>query len=79
MPLQDPVDSGRRDKGLVVALQEEADPEGSVLTLLADLEDEGGDVREHSERIVARPSRAVAKTNKASLRIPLTSAAEERP
>lgn len=45
MPLQDPLDGGRGDIDLVVPLREEADPEGPVLPLPADLEDQGDDVR----------------------------------
>jgi hypothetical protein len=63
MPLQDPLDGGREDIDLVVALQEEADPEGPVLPLPPDLRDQGDDVGRRREGVVARPSRTVAQAD----------------
>ncbi len=45
MPLQDSLDGRRGDIDLVIPLQEQADPDGPVLTLPADLQDQGDDVR----------------------------------
>lgn len=44
MPLQDPLDGRRGDIDLVIPLQKEADPEGPVLPLPANLQDQGDDV-----------------------------------
>jgi len=45
MLFEDPVDGGCRDVDLVVPLQEEANPERTVLVLATDLEDQGNDMR----------------------------------
>jgi hypothetical protein len=79
MPLQDPLDGGRRDIDLVVPLQEEADPEGPILPLPTDLQDQGDDVGGRRERMVARPSRTVAKADQAVLAVSLTPDVEEAP
>jgi len=79
MPLQDPLDGGRGDVDLVVPLQEEADPEGPVLTLPADLQDQGDDVYGRRERVVARPSRTVAQAHQAVLAVSVTPEIEETP
>jgi hypothetical protein len=64
MPLQDPLDGRRGDIDLVIPLQEEADPEGPVLPLQADLQDQGDDVGGRREGVVAAPAAA-------SFRIPM--------
>jgi hypothetical protein len=79
MPLQDPLDGGRGHIDLVVPLQEEADPERPVLTLPADLRDQGDDGRGRRERMVARPSRPVAQAHQAVLAVPVTPDVEEAP
>src|SRR6266851_765629 len=79
MPLQDPLDGGRGDIDLVVALQEEADPQGPVLPLPPDLQDQGDDVGRRREGVVARPSRTVAQADQAVLAIPGTPDVEETP
>lgn len=79
MPLQDPLDGRRGDIDLVVPLQKEADPEGPVLPLPPDLQDQGDDVGRRREGVVARPSRTVAQAGQAVLAIPVTSDVEEAP
>jgi hypothetical protein len=79
LPLQNPLDGRRGDIDLMVALQEEADPKGPVLTLPADLQDQGDDVGWRREGVVARPSRTVAKANQAVLAVPVTPDIEETP
>jgi hypothetical protein len=79
MPLQDPLDSGRRDIDLVVPLQEEADPDGPILPLPADLQDQDDDVGGRREGMVARPSRTVAKADQPVLAVSITPDVEEAP
>ena len=79
MPFQDPLDGRRGDIDLVVPLQEEADPEGPVLTLPADLRDQGDDVGGCREGVMARPSRTVARADQAVLAISVTPEVEEAP
>jgi hypothetical protein len=79
MPLQDPLDRRRRDIDLVVALQEEADPERPVLALPADLQAQGDDVGGRREGVMSRPSRAVAQPRQAVLLVPDAPHIEESP
>jgi hypothetical protein len=79
MPLQDPLDGGRGDIDLMVPLQEEADPEGPVLPLPADLQDQRDDVGGCREGVMTRPSRTVAKADQAVVAIPVTPDVEEAP
>jgi hypothetical protein len=79
LPLQDPLDGRRGDIDLVIPLEEEADPEGPVLPLPADLQDQGDDVLRRREGVVARSSRAVAQPDQAVLAVPLTPNVEEAP
>ena len=79
MPLQDPLDGRRGDIDLVVPLQEEADPEGPVLTLPTDLQDQGDDVGGCREGVMTRPSRTVAQADQAVLAISVTPDVEEAP
>ena len=55
MAFQDPLDCRRRDINLVVALQEEADPEWPVLALPADLQDQSDDVGRCREGVMPGP------------------------
>jgi hypothetical protein len=55
---------------LVVALQEEADADGPVLSLMADLEDAGHHVRRRLEGVVARPTLLGPEAEKADLPVP---------
>jgi hypothetical protein len=64
---------------LVVPLQEETDPEGPVLTLPADLQDQGDDVGGRREGVMTRPSRTVAQADQAVLAISVTPDVEEAP
>ncbi len=77
MPLQDPLDGGRGNIDLVVPLQEEANPEGPILPLPANLQDQGDDVGGRREGMVARPSKTVAQADQAVLAVPITPDAEE--
>jgi hypothetical protein len=64
MLLQDPLDGRRGDIDLVIPLQKEADPEGPVLPLPADLQDQGDDMggrREGVGRGPRGPSRRPAR------------------
>jgi len=79
MPLQDPLDGRRGDIDLVVPLQEKADPERPVLTLPADLQDQGDDVGGCREGVMTRPSRTVAQADQAVLAISVTPDVEEAP
>jgi hypothetical protein len=79
MPPQDPLDGRRGDVDLVVLPQEEAHPEGPVLTFPADPQDQGDDMHGRREWVVARPSRTVARADQAALAIPLTPDVEEAP
>jgi hypothetical protein len=79
MLFENPEDGGRRDVHLVVPLQEEADPERTVLALAPDLEDQGNDMRRGGEWVMARPSRAIVETNQPLLAVAFTPAVEERP
>jgi hypothetical protein len=54
VPLEDFVDRGHRDIDLVKALEVEADPDGPILPLRTDTEDEGHDVRWRGELRVSR-------------------------
>ena len=77
MLFENPVDGGGRDVDLVVPLQEEADPERTVLALATDLEDQGNDVRRGGERTVARATMAVVETHQPLLAVAFTPAVEE--
>ena len=79
MPLQDPLDRRGRDIDLVIPLQKETDPEWSLLTLPADLQDQGDDAGGRRERVMARPSRTVAQARQAVLLVPLAPDIEESP
>ena len=79
MPLQDPLDGRRGDIYLVVPLQKEADPEGPVLPLPPDQQDQGDDVGRRREGVMARPSRTVAQADEAVLAISVTPDVEEAP
>jgi hypothetical protein len=79
MSLQDPLDGRSGDVDLMVPLQEEADPEGPVLPLPTDLQDQGDDVLGRRERMVARPSRTVAQADQAVLAVSITPHVEEAP
>jgi hypothetical protein len=79
MPLQDPLDGRSRDIDLMVALQEEADPERPILALPTDLQDQRDDVGGRREGVMARPPRAVAQADQAVLTIPVTPDVEEAP
>jgi hypothetical protein len=77
--LQDPMDRGSGDINVVIPLQEEADPKGPVLTLAADLQDQGDNVFGSRKGMMARPSRPVAKTNQTVLAVAVTPGVEEGP
>ena len=79
MPLQDPVDGGRRNIDVVVSLQEETDPKRPVLALPADLEDQSDDMGRRGERMMPRSSRPVPQAGQAIVAVPITPAIEERP
>jgi len=79
MPLQDPLDCGRRDIDLVIALEEEADPERPVLALPADLQDQGDDVGGSREGVIPRSSGAIAEARQAVLPVPGAPHIEESP
>jgi hypothetical protein len=54
---EDSMDRVSRHIDVVVPLQEEADPEGAVLPLAADLQDQGNDLWRGREGMVARAAR----------------------
>jgi hypothetical protein len=62
---------------VVVPMQEEADPEGAVLPLAADLQ--GNDLWRGREEMVARAARPVVKAWQPLMTIAIAPTIEERP